>query len=306
MLTQLIDAVFGQGLLHSFRSLVEIAILAYCLYQLIRVMRGSRAVPVAFGFAILVGVYFLAAATGLSAIQTVLETLSPYIGLVLIVIFQTEIRAALRELALKFNSAGRTSRVKHQYEDIVFALNQLSASRVGALIVLERESGLKTFIQSGVPLGAQLSSDLLVSIFQRSSPMHDGGVIIQNGRIAAAACFLPLTTNPGLVSSLGTRHRAAIGVTEESDCIALVVSETDGRISIAAEGAIERGVSVDRLRLRLIEACGPVVAPPRGRAKASREPRPAEPVDALSAVPPAVAPPVAAPPTASVASEEPG
>lgn len=265
MLTQLIDAIFGHGLWHILRSLVEIAILAYCVYQLIRVMRGSRAVPVAFGFAILIAAYWLAGVAELSAVQNVLELLAPYAGLALIVIFQTEIRAALRGLALKFTPSGGSRRQKHEYEDIVFAISQLSASRVGALIVIERESGLKTFVQSGVPLDARLSSDLLVSIFQRSSPMHDGGVIVQKSRIAAAACFLPLTTNPGLVSSLGTRHRAAIGVTEESDCIALAVSETDGRISITSSGAIERGVSLDRLRLRMIEALGPVVAPPHGR-----------------------------------------
>jgi diadenylate cyclase len=286
MLAELIDAVFGRGILHACRSLIEIAILAYCIYQLIRVMRGSRAVPVAFGFAILVLVYLVASVIGLTAIQSVLESLAPYASIALIVIFQTEIRAALRELALKFNPAGGARREKYEYEDIVFALSQLSASRVGALIVVERESGLKTFIQSGVPLQAQLSSDLLVSIFQRSSPMHDGGVIVQKGRIAAAACFLPLTTNPGLVSSLGTRHRAAIGVTEESDCIALVVSETDGRISIASGGAIERGVTMDRLRLRLIEAFGPVVAPPHGRTEMLGEPG-LEPADGPPAVPPA-------------------
>jgi diadenylate cyclase len=235
----------------------------------------------------LVAAYFVAALTGLTAIQTVLEALAPYTGLALIIIFQTEIRAALRELALKFSPTARTRRERFEYEDIVFAISQLSASRVGALIVLERESGLKTFIQSGVPLQAQLSSDLLVSIFQRSSPMHDGGVIIQKGRIAAAACFLPLTTNPGLVSSLGTRHRAAIGVTEDSDCVALVVSETDGRISVASAGAIERGVSLDRLRLRLIEFFGPVVAPPQGGSPQRDDLSRFEAPDAPTAVPPA-------------------
>jgi diadenylate cyclase len=103
----------------------------------------------------------------------------------------------------------------------------------------------------------------LVSVFQRTSPLHDGAVIIQREKVAAAACFLPLTTNPGLISSLGTRHRAAIGITEESDSLAIVISETDGRISIAAAGNIELGVSIDRLRLKLIQYFGPVVAPPR-------------------------------------------
>jgi diadenylate cyclase len=132
------------------------------------------------------------------------------------------------------------------------------------LIVVERETCLRTFIQSGVSLDARLSSDLLTSVFQRTSPLHDGAVIIQGEKVAAAACFLPLTTNPGLISSLGTRHRAAIGITEESDSLAIVISETDGRISIAAAGTIELGVTIDRLRMKLIQYFGPVVAPPRG------------------------------------------
>ena len=215
------------------RALIEIAVLAYLVYQLIRVMRGSRAVPVLLGLLLVVGLYYAAGIVGFTAIQNILAGLSPYAGIALIVIFQTEIRGALRELALRFAPTNRGRKTEYEYEDVVFAIGQLTATRTGALIVIERETGLKTFIQSGVALDARLSADLLTSIFQRSAPLHDGGVIIQKGRVAAAACFLPLTTNPGLVSTLGTRHRAAIGVTEESDCLALVVSETDGKISVA-------------------------------------------------------------------------
>jgi hypothetical protein len=159
----------------------------------------------------------------------------------------------------------RASAVVHyEYEDVLFAVATLSQEKVGALIALERETGLRTFVQSGVSLDAHLSSDLLVSIFQRASPLHDGAVIVQRGKIAAAACFLPLTTNPGLMSSLGSRHRAAIGITEESDCLTIAVAEMTGRISVAAGGGIELGVSLDRMRLRLIQHFGPVVPPPRG------------------------------------------
>ncbi|MBI1355371.1 MAG: TIGR00159 family protein [Acidobacteria bacterium] len=257
------------GIVDVVRSLAEIAVLAYLVYQLIRVMRGGRAVPVLFGVLLIVGLYYAAGVVGFTAIQNILAALSPYAAIALIVIFQTEIRGALRETALRFAPTSRSRKTNYEYEDVVFAMGQLTATRTGALIVVERETGLKTFIQSGVALDARLSADLLTSIFQRSAPLHDGGVIIQKGRVAAAACFLPLTTNPGLVSTLGTRHRAAIGVTEESDCVALVVSETDGKISVAFNGNIERGISMDRLRLRMIQYLGPVVFPPQGMAQDS-------------------------------------
>ncbi len=251
------------GAAEILRAVAEIVVLAYLIYQLIRVMRGSRAVPVLFGALIVVGLYYAAGFVGFNSIQNILASLTPYAAIALIVIFQIEIRGALREMALRFVPSGRRRKMDYEYEDVMFSIGQLSATETGALIVIEREAGLKTFVQSGVALDARLSADLLSSIFQRSAPLHDGGVIIQKGRIAAAACFLPLTTNPGLVSTLGTRHRAAIGVTEESDCVALVVSETDGGISIAVGGNIERGISLDLLRLRMIHYLGPVVFPPQ-------------------------------------------
>ena len=139
------------------------------------------------------------------------------------------------------------------YEDIVLAANHFSQTVTGALIVIEREIGLRTFIESGVPLDANLSYDLLITIFRPSAPLHDGAVIVQKGRIAAAACFLPLSMNPVLSTQFGTRHRAAIGITEETDAISVVVSEETGSISIAVGGNIERDITVEYLRERLSE-----------------------------------------------------
>ena len=247
------------------RALVEILVLSYLIYQIIRVVRGTRAAPVVLGVALLAGVYFASGALGLGTIQWLMGAASPYAAIALVVIFQTEIRRALRQMALSFLPTGRPSEAeKLEYEDVVFGMAQLSEEKIGALIVLERETGLLTFIQSGVPLGARLTSDLLVSIFQSGSPLHDGAVIISRGKVAAAACFLPLATQPELDSSLGTRHRAAIGVTEESDCVAIVAAETTGRISLAVGGNLETDITLDRLRLRLIDHFGPVVLPPRG------------------------------------------
>lgn len=247
------------------KALAEILLLAYLLYSLLHSIRGTRAAPVLVGVLMVTALYVVAGYLGLNTIRSVIGSVAPYTPIALIIIFQAEIRRALRHLALEFAPKKRPSGAIHyEYEDVIFASTQLSQSKVGALIVIERETGLRTFIQSGVALDARLSSDLLASVFQRTSPLHDGAVIIQGEKVAAAACFLPLTTNPGLISSLGTRHRAAIGITEESDSLAIVISETDGRISIAAAGTIEVGVSIDRLRMKLIQYFGPVVAPPRG------------------------------------------
>jgi diadenylate cyclase len=246
------------------KAVVEILLLAYLLYVFLHSIRGTRAAPVVVGIILVSALYMLAGALGLTTIHAIIGNVAPYTAIALIVIFQSEVRRTLRYMALQFVPKKRPSGAIHyEYEDVIFAATQLSQSKVGALIVIERETGLRTFIQSGVALDARLSSDLLVSVFQRTSPLHDGAVIIQRENVAAAACFLPLTTNPGLISSLGTRHRAAIGITEESDSLAIVISETDGRVSIASAGNIEIGVSIDRLRLKLIQYFGPVVAPPR-------------------------------------------
>ena len=260
--------------------------MAYLLYQLALEIRGTRAAPVFLGLFFVAILYQLSALFGFQTIHWLIETLIPYTALAMVVIFQAEIRRTLRQLALNFVPRGRPKQVtRSEYEDVVFAVAELAEGTVGALVVLERETGLRTFVQSGVVLDANLTSDLLISIFQQSSPLHDGAVIIRRGKVAAAACFLPLTTNPELVSSLGTRHRAAIGITEESDCMAIVVSEVSGRISIASAGSIDQGVTLDRLRLRMIQHFGPVVSAPHGKplalARASGEPL-GEPVGDLA------------------------
>lgn len=265
MFAELIESVLDGGWSAVLAAVLDVTLLGYLLYRLIRALRGTRGVPILLGLCLVTGVYFVAGWLGLSTVHQVIGSLAPYAPVALIILLQAEIRTMLRELALQLVPKGRTAKKRYyEYEDVVFALSQLSANKVGALIVIERESGLRSVTQSGVSLEARLSSDLLVSIFQRSSPLHDGGVIIQNERVAAAACFLPLTTNPELVASLGTRHRAAIGITEESDALALIVSETDGRISVAFGGRITRGVTLDRLRLEMVRRLGPVVSMPQG------------------------------------------
>jgi diadenylate cyclase len=173
----------------------------------------------------------------------VLSNIVPYLGLAIIILFQSEIRRTLARIGRKrWFGLGAGYRAPEAANEILMAVEQLAQQKIGALIVLERDIGLRTFVESGVRLESRISRDLLLSIFQPGLPLHDGAVIVQKDRIAAAACFLPLTTNPAISSKLGTRHRASIGITEETDCLSLVVSEETGRISVAAFGELMQGL----------------------------------------------------------------
>ncbi len=223
-------------------GVIDILVVAFLVYEALMVVRGTRAANILIGIFIMVLLYAVASWTGLEALRAVLSYIVPYIGIAGIVLFQSEIRRALARLGRKgWMGLGATS-PNPAIGEILFAVEQLSAKRIGALIVLERDIGLRTFIESGVRLDALVSRDLLLSIFTPGLPLHDGAVIVQKDRIAAAACFLPLTTNPETASHFGTRHRAAIGITEETDCLSVVVSEETGRISVAAYGELIQGV----------------------------------------------------------------
>jgi diadenylate cyclase len=197
--------------------------------------------------------FYLSRLGNLAALNWLISTLLPYTVFALIVVFAAEIRQALARLGRGLTLSRSAGSEADAYDDIVLAANLFCQNQTGALIVIEREIGLRTYIESGVPLDARLSYDLLATIFRPSAPLHDGAVIVQNDRIAAAACFLPLSMNPVLSTQLGTRHRAGIGVTEETDAIAVIVSEETGSISLAVSGKIERDLSVDQLRDRLGE-----------------------------------------------------
>ena len=190
-----------------------------------------------------------------------------YVAFAAIVIFQSDIRRALAHFgqAPFFRYFYRLEADDEAIEEFVVASTMLAAQKIGAIVAIEREIGLRNYIESGIPLDATLTYDLLVTIFQLESPLHDGAVIIQEGRVAAAACFLPLTVNPRLSRELGTRHRAAIGLTEEGDAVAIVVSEETGKISLAMNGRIDRELTADELRARL----RPLVVQRRGRGRST-------------------------------------
>jgi len=236
----------------SLNAIVDIVVVAFLVYQALMVVRGTRAGHILVGILIMVSLYLAAWGAELEALRSVLSFIVPYLGIAIIVLFQSEIRRTLARLGRKrWFGLGGGYRGLESVNELLLAVEHLSAHKTGALIVLERDIGLRTFIESGVRLDAHISRDLLLSIFQPGLPLHDGAVIVQKEHIAAAACFLPLTTNPALASTLGTRHRAAIGITEETDCLSVVVSEETGRISVAAFGELSQGLSTSDVLERI-------------------------------------------------------
>jgi uncharacterized protein (TIGR00159 family) len=233
-------------------AIIDIAVVTFVIYQILLLIRGTRAVQMALGLTVVVTLFYLSPWRELTTMAWLLRNILPYFVFAIIVVFQQEIRRALTHFGkTPFLSGFSTIRRSDFYEEVVLAATTLASRRTGALIVVERDVGLKNYIESGIALDSRVSYDLLVTIFDPSVPLHDGAVIIQENRIAAAACFLPLTVNPRLSKELGTRHRAAIGITEETDALAIVVSEETGTISIAINGKIERQLDADRLRERL-------------------------------------------------------
>jgi len=236
----------------SWSAAIDILIVSALIYNLLLLIRGTRAVQMALGLGFLAIFFYLTRWLHLEMIQWILTNILPYFVFGIIVLFAAEIRRALANigknpLIRQFSQ----SPFVETYDEIVLAATTLPSQRIGGLIVIERSIGLKNYIESGIAIDAALSYDLLVAIFSPGAPLHDGAVIIQKDRITAAACFLPLTVNPKLSKELGTRHRAAIGVTEESDAVVVVISEETGIISIVAGGQIERSLDGDSLRQRL-------------------------------------------------------
>jgi len=234
-------------------DVVDILVVSVLIYQLFTLIRGTRAVQMGLGGGVFVALFYLSRWGRLETVNWLVRNLAGYVVFAGIVLFQTDIRRALAHLgrAQFFRYFAKAESAQESIEEIVMAAGMLSAQRIGAIIAVERQIGLRNYVEGGIPLDAELTYDLLLSIFQPKSPLHDGAVIIQDDRVAAAACFLPLTVNPRLGKELGSRHRAAIGLTEENDSIAIVVSEETGAISVVVDGQIERGLESDTLRGRL-------------------------------------------------------
>lgn len=235
-------------------DVLDVLLVALVVYNLLLLIRGTRAVQILFGILALVLVYWSAGALELRALETTLQSFFLFLPVAIIVLFQQEIRRALASFGrTPLWSIGGQKDVVSTFNEIVLATTSLSERRVGALIVFERSEGLRNYIENGVEMDALVSLDLLTSIFLPMTPTHDGAVIIQGDRIAAATCFLPLTQNSELSMELGTRHRAALGISEETDAVAVVVSEETGSVSLAFDGEIVRDLEPRDLRNHLYQ-----------------------------------------------------
>jgi diadenylate cyclase len=234
-------------------DLLDIALVSFLIYELLLLIRGTRAVQMALTGGFLIGLFFLSRWLELETVNWVIRNLATYVVFAIIVLFQSDIRRAMAHFgrAPFFRYFARIQSTDETIEELVTTATHLASRKIGAIIVIERQIGLRNYIESGIPLDATVTYDLMVSIFLPGSPLHDGAAIIQGDRVAAAACFLPLSVNPKVSRELGTRHRAAIGLTEENDAVAVVVSEETGRISLVLGGDLQRGISPDALRTEL-------------------------------------------------------
>lgn len=261
-----------------FRDTLDILLVAGGIYWLLLLIRGTRAIQILVGLIVLIALTLVSQLLELAALGLILERLLEPAVVIIVILFQNDIRRALARVGRGIFPSFSNAQEIQVVEEIVRAAGSLSQRRHGALIVLERESNLGDLIEAGVPVDAALSKELLSSIFQPSSPMHDGAVVIQEGRVASAGCILPLTLRTDLPEGLGTRHRAAVGITEETDALVVVVSEETSSISVVLGGELLRGLDAPRLRVVLRDVLGgerkelPDASEVTGRLEVAEEP----------------------------------
>lgn len=237
----------------SLWDVADVLIVSVLIYEALKLIRGTRAMQMAIGSVFVLILFYTSRLFPLQTVNWLIRNVLSYGVFAAIVIFQSDIRRALSHLgrAPFFRYFARSAQAAETIEEILTATSLLAKDNVGAIIVIEREIGLRNYVESGIRIDSLVSYDLLTTIFQPDTPLHDGAVILQEDRVAAAACFLPLSVNPKLDRDLGTRHRAAIGLTEECDAVALIVSEERGEISLSTRGRLERSLTTDELRSRL-------------------------------------------------------
>ena len=234
-----------------WQDVADILLVSYVIYRVILLIRGTRAVQMLAGIAVMTVVYFGARELELMTLYWLLGTFLSSIFLIVIIIFQRDIRRALAQMGQATPFTKPQENLSQVVDEIMTTVLALRHQKLGGLIIIERDTGLKDYIESGHPIDAHLTSELLTSLFHTSSPLHDGGVVISKGRIHSARCVLPLTKNPYISRRFGTRHRAAIGLSEETDALIIVVSEESQKISLAQQGAITSDLDESTLRSRL-------------------------------------------------------
>jgi diadenylate cyclase len=239
----------------SLADVVDVLVVTLLLYTLLVLLRGTRSMQMLWGILIITALYFISRALDLITLSTILGDLLAFLPIAIIVLFQREIRSMLAAFGSK--SQLRWNRGQDEMavplNELALAVQALASKRIGALIAIERKDGLAAWASTGIPLNAQFSYDLMLNIFIPGTPLHDGAVVLRGNRIVAASCFLPLTTRHRLSSELGTRHRAAIGLTEETDALVIVVSEETGTISLAVDEQLLRPLDETTLRNALAE-----------------------------------------------------
>ena len=238
-------------------DILDILIVAFIFYKLYLSIKGTRAIQMFIGLFILIIVSFISRWLNFGALNWILSSLKTVWLIAFVILFQPELRKALAKLGQN-RIIGAFLKVEQSptINEIVKACYQISERGLGALIAIERDVGLKNFIETGVPIDSRVTEDLLVTIFTPPSPLHDGAVIISGSRITAAGCILPLSQNPRLSHAIGTRHRAGIGLSEETDSINIIVSEETGSVSTAINGKLNRNLDVNTLRNQLINEIG--------------------------------------------------
>jgi len=233
------------------RDALDILVVAFAIYWALLLIRGTRAVQMVSGLLVLMAVRLVADWANLETVSMILENFFGWAVVILVVIFQHDIRRALTRMGRPLFSTVPQREQSEILEEVVRAAQRLSSNGVGALVVLERENGLDDVVEGGVVIDAAVNRDLLCAIFQTSSPLHDGAALVQDGRLAQARCVLPLTQRAGLPEGVGTRHRAAVGLTEETDAVVVVVSEETGQIAVSSRGELFPNLDPPRLRDQL-------------------------------------------------------
>ena len=238
------------------RDTIDILLVTSGIYWLLLLIRGTRAIQILVGLIVLIALSLASQLFQLAALGLILERLLEPAVLIIVIPFQNDIRRALARVGRGFFPSFSAEQEIQVVEEVVKAAGQLSQRRQGALMVMERESNLGDLIEQGVPVDGALTKELLASIFHPSSPMHDGAVVLQEGRVASAGCILPLTLRTDLPEGLGTRHRAAVGITEETDALVVVVSEETANISVVLGGEMLQGLDAPQLRVVLRDVLG--------------------------------------------------
>ncbi len=258
LLERALSYVGFNGPLDVIRAIVDVGIVSYLIYKIIRLVRETRAWQLIKGILFILAFAYVSGLLGLKTVSYIFNNTVQITAIAVVVLFQPELRRALEQIGrsqfkdfFNFEESSASIKTTAMIEEIIKTATELSKNYVGALIVIERSTKIGEIINSGTQLDSIVSAELLINIFTPNTPLHDGAVVIRDNKIKSAACFLPLTDNPNLSKELGTRHRAALGITEVSDCISIIVSEESGKISFAQNGGLTRNLTPDTLRKAL-------------------------------------------------------